>query len=521
MRKYRVGLRHEGHAGRRAGRLTCGPVVLHSLGRGTAEMSTRTRTRATAVLTLAVMLAVGAQPPAASAANDTIRGLKALGTPFIPDGDRFRETVGARLSLSRDARVTLTVRTTGGSLVRTLADGVRTDAGRRTWRWDGRDDAGSLVADGQYTITAAAANGLGTDSASIGVRKGLPRIFPANPAAITVVVNPGHGGADTGAYRAGGLYEKDFNLDISRKLRRLLRDAGVTVVMTRTSDVEVNSAGADVNGDGRVNQKDELLARVDIGNLARADLHINPHNNAAPCRCTRGTTTYTNFKRTWTPAGMDLAGLLHRHQLEQLGQHSSSSYTPIDLGVRHRNFMVNRPYELPLVPRPSLMPAILTESLFMSNDVELALLRRADVRFSIAVAFYLAVEDYIDSRDYGIRYRLVDGPSGAVGAGGTTDYRLQITNRGNRTSSGWRLEMRYVPAVARYDGSGAAGELLALRAIPDGLAPGESVEIPFNDMPVPAAAGQWLVKADVRLADGSYLAPRGVVALQTQLTTTR
>lgn len=57
--------------------------------------------------------------------------------------------------------------------------------------------------------------------------------------------------------------------------------------------------------------------------------------------------------------------------------------------------------------------------------------------------------------------------------------------------------------------------------IPDGLAPGQTVELAFNDVPVPAAAGQWLVKADVRLADGSHLAPRGVVALQTGLTTVR
>ena len=55
--------------------------------------------------------------------------------------------------------------------------------------------------------------------------------------------------------------------------------------------------------------------------------------------------------------------------------------------------------------------------------------------------------------------------------------------------------------------------------IPDGLAPGASLEI---DIPAtaPASAGDWLAKGDIVLPGGAYLSDVGVVAIQLPLTTT-
>lgn len=51
----------------------------------------------------------------------------------------------------------------------------------------------------------------------------------------TIILDPGHGGWDVGANR-DGVYEKSLNLDMAKRLKRMLEEAGATVVMTRTSD---------------------------------------------------------------------------------------------------------------------------------------------------------------------------------------------------------------------------------------------------------------------------------------------
>lgn len=63
-------------------------------------------------------------------------------------------------------------------------------------------------------------------------------VFNANRKII--VVDPGHGGIDGGSSSAG-LLEKTVNLQVSLKLRKILKDKGINVVMTRNSDVSLES----------------------------------------------------------------------------------------------------------------------------------------------------------------------------------------------------------------------------------------------------------------------------------------
>lgn len=55
-----------------------------------------------------------------------------------------------------------------------------------------------------------------------------------------IVVDPGHGGIDGGSSNAG-LLEKTVNLQVSLTLRKILKDKGINVVMTRNSDVSLES----------------------------------------------------------------------------------------------------------------------------------------------------------------------------------------------------------------------------------------------------------------------------------------
>ncbi len=78
-----------------------------------------------------------------------------------------------------------------------------------------------------------------------------------------VVIDPGHGGPDPGAIGIGGLRETDVVLDICLQMARLLQARGVQVLMTRTSEVDV-----------------DLPPRVSLANSSGADLFVSVHANA-------------------------------------------------------------------------------------------------------------------------------------------------------------------------------------------------------------------------------------------------
>jgi hypothetical protein len=87
------------------------------------------------------------------------------------------------------------------------------------------------------------------------------------------------------------------------------------------------------------------------------------------------------------------------------------------------------------------------------------------------------------------------------------------------TTSGWRLRARIVKAVFRYDGRPRRGDVVAGGAIPDGIGPGESVEVVFPGVRMPRARRTWLLKLDVDLPGGTHLSDRGVVGPQLRIRT--
>lgn len=96
----------------------------------------------------------------------------------------------------------------------------------------------------------------------------IPSSQPAAPVAgtrlRTVVIDPGHGGADTGAVGRQGIQEKDVNLAVARELKQYLeREGDLEVVLTRSRDEAV-----------------DLDARAETANAADGDLFISLHCNS-------------------------------------------------------------------------------------------------------------------------------------------------------------------------------------------------------------------------------------------------
>lgn len=96
----------------------------------------------------------------------------------------------------------------------------------------------------------------------------------------TIVIDPGHGGADPGCLDASGLLEKDLTLDISLRLREILRaNTKFNVIMTRETDIFV-----------------PLENRTVVANQRKADLFLSVHINAFPDKRRQGIETfYLNF----------------------------------------------------------------------------------------------------------------------------------------------------------------------------------------------------------------------------------
>lgn len=98
----------------------------------------------------------------------------------------------------------------------------------------------------------------------------------AGAAPVLVVLDPGHGGEDTGAEGPGGLLEKDVVLAVAREIKHLLEtERGIAVRLTRTDD-----------------SFRPLLERTAFANNLGADLFVSLHANAAPRTTLNGVETY-------------------------------------------------------------------------------------------------------------------------------------------------------------------------------------------------------------------------------------
>lgn len=462
-----------------------------------------------ALLALLLLLTAGGLPVAGSEAS--VR-LTATGSPLVPGAPAPHDAIRLTVTLRDPATVGLRILGWDGSPVRTLAAELALPAGSHLFPWDGRDDAGELVPDGPWRVALRA--DLGGETVDLGriVAKAALVPYPPGPGRIVVALNPGHGGPDPGAvYR--GKRESDANLDIGLQLRAMLEASGIEVVMTRTADRAVNQPRRDVSGNGVVDHGDELVIRNDIANGAHAALFVTLMNNAYGCHCVRGTETYTNRHRTWSPEGVDLAQAIQAAHLRHLAPFAHRRWSPTDRGVRSWDFASVRPWSRRVMPRPALMPSVLVESLFMDDPAELRILSRPAVRTALAAAYYEGIARFLSARRLAVRMELPDPPSSAE-PGAPIDLAARIVNTGTVPSAGWVLEARIVPADPVYYARPGRGLLLGEVPLPNGIAPGDAVEAVLADLPLPPAPGDWTVLLDVRMRGERTLADRGSVRAQ-------
>lgn len=249
----------------------------------------------------------------------------------------------------------------------------------------------------------------------------LPAAFVRAP---VVCLDAGHGGPDRGFRRffdngLPALQEGELALRFALELADRLRHRGYQVVMTRETDAAVNAAGRDVNGDGRTaahdapntdrnRTVDELQARINICNAAQADLLVSMHVNGYSTETPHGYETWFTRERPFGERNAVFATLAYAHLKEQLGRIGYVLAATEERGVLpdttanvqneaslFKHFIITGP-EVPGVITPSAMPGAIVETLFVSNDGDVAVLSSPEGQETIVTAYENAIVEYFE-----------------------------------------------------------------------------------------------------------------------------
>lgn len=171
-----------------------------------------------------------------------------------------------------------------------------------------------------------------------------------------LVIDPGHGGSDSGA-SGNGIKEKDINLKQALAIKNLIEaNTDIKVYMTRENDTTLT-----------------LAFRTDLSNDIEADMFVSVHNNS-------GSSSVTGTEVLYYPNSSDLRG----KQIAQLVQNKLIQYCgTVNRGIKERPDLY--------VLRTSKMPAILIEGGFISNASEAAQLNSSSFTAQYARAVYEAI----------------------------------------------------------------------------------------------------------------------------------
>lgn len=223
-----------------------------------------------------------------------------------------------------------------------------------------------------------------------------PVLTPTPRAAIRIIaIDPGHGGMNTGVRGMGGLEEKQFTLDVARRVRALIEARlGIRVILTRDDDRDVS-----------------LDERAALANNGKADLFLSLHANGAPAADVTGAeVSHLRLDREGEEAlraaetesvsvpvlgGTTRAIEVIRWDLAQARHVDASAAFAgmLEENLRARVPMGSRPVQqAPLrVLTGANMPAVLIEMAYLTNPDQERLARSEEYQTTIAQAIYDAI----------------------------------------------------------------------------------------------------------------------------------
>ena len=217
-----------------------------------------------------------------------------------------------------------------------------------------------------------------------------------------VVIDPGHGGSETGAIGPSGVVEAELNLDVAGRTAAKLEELGATVALTRRDDTRVT-----------------IETRAAIARALDPLLFISIHHNGGPTRTSSrpGVQVYHQHQ---TPEAARFAGVLFEHLLEAFAPFSDEWSGGNATGVRSRLGEEGGDY-YGVLRGAEGVPAVLAEALYMSDEPEATLLLEDEVREAEAQAIADAVVAWLESPYAGSGYLPPLQASESAGGGGGSE----------------------------------------------------------------------------------------------------
>ena len=193
----------------------------------------------------------------------------------------------------------------------------------------------------------------------------VPAFAAQSEKAVTVVIDPGHGGEDGGAVSPDGVMESRINLAVSQRLSDLLRFAGQRTLLTRTEDVSIHTEGDTM----RARKVSDIHHRVDIVNSTGGAVLLSIHQNSLPSsRVTHGAQVFWN-----TGEGAEaLAGVVQ----DALNTAVNAGNEKLPRKIPATIYLMNH----------VTAPAILVECGFLSNSSETVKLQEPSYQLKLAAA---------------------------------------------------------------------------------------------------------------------------------------
>lgn len=215
-----------------------------------------------------------------------------------------------------------------------------------------------------------------------------------------IIIDAGHGGKDPGAIGVTGLQEKDVVLDIAKRLKRLLEEEGIKVIMTREKDEFIS-----------------LQGRTEMASRFKSDFFVSLHANASPVESVQGIEVFsitelgetdkneiqrrTNHQIHFNQLLMQkddrclggiISDLLYAHKRNESRVLAAlvAQQTAHFVQTQNRGPKLARYYVL----RNTLIPAILVEIGFLSNPQEEALLADSSYRQKLAMGLAKSILEY-------------------------------------------------------------------------------------------------------------------------------
>jgi N-acetylmuramoyl-L-alanine amidase len=218
-----------------------------------------------------------------------------------------------------------------------------------------------------------------------------------------IVIDPGHGGHDTGTIGPHGLMEKDLCLDVALRLGHEIEEKlpGAEVVYTRKDDTFI-----------------PLEQRTAIANEAKADLFVSIHANSSHDEAARGIETYyLNFATSEESMEVaarenalsqeslhDLQDIIKKIARNEKVEESKELASDIQDSLTHRLQLVSQNERNRGVKKAPFvvliganMPSVLSEISFISNPSDERLLKKTDQRQRVADGLYRGIASYLES----------------------------------------------------------------------------------------------------------------------------